>query len=139
MLKIKILKLSKMVPTYNSRYCARLSISENRIINYDGENVTFWYNAHEDEEYHEVNVSAVEFIVMLIRHIIPTQFKTIRYYGFYKKKYKNNENITGNLTKNKPQNKKHLLHENLIVKYFNRNPYYCPTCNLRLEFIIMVT
>lgn len=34
---------------YVTRYCGRPAISENRIINYDGENVTFCYNAHEDE------------------------------------------------------------------------------------------
>lgn len=124
---------------YIARYCSRLPISENRIIGYDGENVTFSYNAHEDDSYHEVTITALEFITMLIRHIIPTQFKTIRYYGFYKKKYKNNENIFNKLIKFVKENKSHLSHENLIVKFFNRNPYYCPSCNKRLEFVIMVT
>ena len=67
---------------YVTRYCERPAISENRIINYDGENVTFCYNAHEDESYHEVTTSVIEFIKLLIRHLVPFGFKTIRYYGF---------------------------------------------------------
>ena len=67
---------------YVTRYCGRVAISENRIKSYDGENVTFFYNAHEDDSYHEVTVSAEQFILMLLRHLIPEQFKIIRYYGF---------------------------------------------------------
>ena len=52
---------------YVSRYCGRPCISENRIISYDGKNVTFWYNAHEDESYHEVTVTAEEFIKLILR------------------------------------------------------------------------
>lgn len=63
---------------YVTRYCGRNLISENRIINYNGENVTFSYNDHVDESYHEVTVSAKEFIFMLLRHILPTQYKIIR-------------------------------------------------------------
>ena len=72
---------------YVSRYCGRPCISENRIISYDGDNVTFWYNAHEDESYHEVTVPVYVFIKLILRHIIPYQFKTIRSYGFYRKNY----------------------------------------------------
>ncbi len=46
------------------------------------ENVTFSYNAHEDESYHEVTISALEFIKLLIRHLVPYQFKTIRILWF---------------------------------------------------------
>ena len=58
---------------YVTRYCGRTPICENRIINYDGKNVTFSYNDHYDESYHEIAVSAEEFIFsfgwyMLVRH-----------------------------------------------------------------------
>ena len=71
---------------YVARYCGRPAISENRIINYDGKNVTYCYNDHKDESYHEVTLTAEEFIALLVRHLIPYHFKTIRYYGFYRKK-----------------------------------------------------
>lgn len=72
---------------YVTRYCGRVPISENRIINYDGSNVTFSYIDHNDNKYHEVTVSASQFIFMLLRHLLPYQFKIIRYYGFYRKKH----------------------------------------------------
>lgn len=72
---------------YVTRYCGRVPISENRIINYDGENVTFYYNYHKDESYHEVTMKATEFIMLLLRHLLPKQYKIIRYYGFYNKKH----------------------------------------------------
>ena len=73
---------------YVTRYCGCVPISENRIINYDGNNVTFCYNAHEDKSYHEETVTAEKFILMLLRHLIPSNYKIIRYYGFYRKKHK---------------------------------------------------
>ena len=41
---------------YVTRYCGRVPISENRIINYDGSNVTFSYIDHKDNKYHEVTL-----------------------------------------------------------------------------------
>ena len=63
---------------YVSRYCDRLCISENRIISYDGNNATFWCNAHEDEVYHEVTVSAYVFIKLILRHELSV-FKTFNH------------------------------------------------------------
>ena len=61
-------------------------ISENRILKYDGENVTFCYYDHKDNPYHERTVTANEFMAILLRHLIPENFKIIKYYGFYRKK-----------------------------------------------------
>lgn len=72
---------------YVTRYCGRVPISENRIINYDGNNVTFCFNSHNDGKYHEVTVTASQFITMILKHLIPNNFKIIRYYGFYRKKH----------------------------------------------------
>ena len=69
---------------YVTRYCGRVPISENRIINYDGSNVTFSYIDHKDNKYHELTLSASQFIMVLLRHLLPTQFKIIRYDGFYR-------------------------------------------------------
>ena len=126
---------------YVTRYCSRLPISENRIKSYDGENVTFFYNAHEDESYHEVTVSAIEFITMLIRHVIPSQFKTIRYYGFYRKKLPQLPGTIGLIVspEKKAAKKNFLKYPILVQRFFNRNPYKCPSCNSDTEFIIMIT
>ena len=124
---------------YVTRYCGRVPISENRIINYDGENVTFAYNAHEDESYHEETVSAKQFILMLLRHLIPTNYKIIRYYGFYRKKHPLHDTIE--LLIDKSLRNIRLLglkYENSIKSSFNRNPYYCPKCSTRCKWLCQI-
>ncbi len=107
---------------YVTRYCGRPAISENRIINYDGENVTFCYNAYEDESYHEVTTSAIEFIKLLIRHLVSFGFKTIRYYGFYRKKPSCFDKINKLINKEKHSVRRMLLKHRLsIMKSFNRD------------------
>ncbi len=125
---------------YVTRYCGRVPISENRIINYDGENVTFSYNDHKDESYHEITVTALEFIKMLLRHIVPTQYKIIRYYGFYRKKHKLHDKLVLLIDKIKrPLRRQLLKYELSILKSFNRNPYDCPKCQTRMNFIVEIT
>ncbi len=125
---------------YVTRYYSRPAISENRIINYDGENFTFCYNAHEDESYHEVTISALEFIKLLIRHLVPYGFKTIRYYGFYRKKPSCFDKINKLINKEKYTIRKTLLKHRLsIMNAFNRDPYTCPRCGNMLNYLLEMT
>ena len=120
---------------YVTRYCGRPAISENRIINYDGENVTFCYNNHVDEEYHEVTLSASEFIMTLLRHLIPYNYRTIRYYGFYRKKHKFHDKMIMMINPSKKIIRKQFFkHRLLILKYFNRDPYSCPKCGCVMNY-----
>lgn len=124
---------------YVTRYCGRTPISENRIINYDGENVTFSYNDHVDESYHEVTVSVKEFIFMLLRHILPKQYKIIRYYGFYRKKVPFHDKIKLLVSEEKRKIRKSFLkHRISILKSFNRDPYECPKCSAKLTYLFTV-
>lgn len=125
---------------YVTRYCGRVPISENRIVNYDGENVTFSYNAHEDNSYHEVTISAAKFILTLLRHLIPTQFKIIRYYGFYRKKHSIHKKMVLLINKQVHNFRKSLLkHRASILLSFNRDPYLCPKCETRMDFVVCIT
>lgn len=124
---------------YVTRYCGRPPISENRIINYDGKNVTFSYNAHEDGKYHEKTVPVEEFIMLLVNHIIPSNFKTIRYYGFYRKKPSIYEEISKMIKKEWIQFRRTCLKYKMsILKCFNRDPYRCPKCNTKMNFLILL-
>ena len=132
--KKKFKKLKHLIE-YNARYCGRPAISENRILNYDGENVTFCYNDHNDNSYHEVTVTAFEFIAMLLRHIIPENFKTIRYYGFYRKKSPLHEQLIKMISNEVMKIRKSILnHKMCIMKFFKRNPYDCPKCGKFMEY-----
>lgn len=125
---------------YVCRYCGRLAISENRILNYENGYVTFYYNAHEDESYHEVTVTAFEFIFLLLRHILPKNYKIIRYYGFYRKKSNQHNNIKKFISDEKSKLFKQFNKYQLsILKFFNRNPLYCPHCDVKMNYVAFVT
>lgn len=122
---------------YVTRYCGRVPISENRIINYDGQNVTFSYIDHYDDSYHKKTVSAQEFILMIIRHLPPSQFKIIRYYGFYRKKHKIHNKMIPLVKPHCKLFRKQLLkYEVSISMSFNRDPYNCPKCNTKMNFVL---
>lgn len=84
---------NKEVIKYIGRYLGRPVIATSRIDNYDGNNVTFHYNRHEDNKLIIETVPATEFIKMLIVHIPDKHFKMIRYYGIYAKKHKNSDKL----------------------------------------------
>ena len=71
------------VMKYIGRYLGRPVIATSRIDKYDGESVTFHYNRHEDEQYVEETIPAMEFIGRLIQHIPEKHYKMIRYGGIY--------------------------------------------------------
>ena len=82
-------ELLNEIVVYHISYCSqqmrnRVSvIATSRIDKYDGEMVTFHYNRHEDEQYVEETIPAMEFIQRLIRHIPEKNYKMIRYGGLY--------------------------------------------------------
>lgn len=124
---------------YVTRYCGRVPISENRIISYDGNNVTFSYNDHKDESYHEATLPASDFIMTLIRHLLPHQFKIIRYYGFYRKKHAIHKKMIPLIKPHvKDFRKKMLCYEMSILSSFKRDPYDCPKCGTKMEYVLCI-
>lgn len=124
---------------YVTRYCGRVPISENRIKNYDGTNVTFSFTDHKDNKYHEITLSASEFIIILIRHLLPPQFKIIRYYGFYRKKHAIHNKMIPLIKPHVKSFRKSLLkHRSSILLSFNRDPYNCPKCDTKMEFVLCI-
>ena len=118
---------------YITRYCGRVAISENRILNYDGNNVTFCYNDHKDNSYHEVTVTASQFITILLRHLLPNNFKIIRYFGFYRKKHPLHDKMVMMVSTETKKIRKQILKYALsIQKFFNYNPFNCTKCGQRM-------
>ena len=124
---------------YVTRYCGRVPISENRIVNYDGYNVTFSYINHNDNKYHEVSVCASQFILILLRHLLPSQFKIIRYYGFYRKKHSLHSKMIPLIKRHCRNFRKQLLKYQISISLaFNRNPYNCPKCDTKMNFVLCI-
>jgi len=64
---------------YIVRYIRHPAIANSRLISYDSENVTFWYE-HKKEQY-TVIMKVFDFIESVIKHIPQKHQKLIRYYG----------------------------------------------------------
>ena len=77
------MRSAKGAAKYIGRYVSRPAIAESRIISYDGEKVTFWYEQHEDNKRIEITLPVLEFIGKVVRHVPERYFKMVRYYGIY--------------------------------------------------------
>lgn len=124
------------VVKYIGRYLGRPTIAASRIDSYDGENVTFHYNRHEDDAYVQKTVPVLEFIKLLIQHIPEKHFKMTRYYGLYAR----HREIDASLHKAVHKSKHRILLDfnkwrNLILLSFGYDPLQCPKCGHKMEFL----
>lgn len=124
------------VAKYISRYLGRPVIATSRIDSYDGENVTFHYNKHEDNSYVEKTVPVLDFIKILIQHIPEKHFKMTRYYGLYARHRESDQKLSKAIPKSK---QKFLLDfktwRNSILLSFGYDPLNCPKCKHKMEFL----
>lgn len=124
------------VVKYISRYLGRPVIATSRIDSYDGVNVTFHYNKHEDNSYVEKTLPVLDFIKLLIQHIPEKHFKMTRYYGLYARHRESDKQPF----KAVPESRhKILLDFNkwriLFLLSFGYDPLQCPKCNHKMEFL----
>ena len=126
----------RIVVKYIGRYLGRPVIATSRIDKYDGEMVTFHYNRHEDEQYIEETIPAMEFIQRLIRHIPEKHFKMIRYGGIYAR----HREIDSKLYRAISKSKHHIYRSfnqwrTAILSSFGYDPLVCLDCQHRMEFL----
>ena len=65
---------------YLAKYVASPPIALRRIISYDGEYVTYWYNDHMTKSRKVETVEADVFIGRMVQHIMPKGFQRVRLY-----------------------------------------------------------
>ena len=120
---------------YVVRYTGRPVMAESRITNYDGKEVTYWYNPHEDEtKTVTITEHVYKFIGKLITHIPPKNYKTLRYYGAYAAKNHKYEGLVEKLYHNYELQTSYILRDwRLSIVYnFNRDPLKCE-CGSTME------
>jgi hypothetical protein len=79
----------QQVLDYVGRYTHRVAISNNRILNIQGAQVTFRYKDYRDGgQQKTMTLSADEFIRRFLLHVLPEGFHRIRYYGFLGNRYR---------------------------------------------------
>jgi len=67
---------------YLSKYLYKIAISNNRIIKYENEKVTFKYKPSGTNETKYQTVTAIKFMRRFLQHVLPDDFHKIRYFGF---------------------------------------------------------
>lgn len=112
-----------------------LVMAESRILDYDGEYVTFWYQRHEDDKIVKERIHVFEFVKRLIIHIPDENFKTVRYYGIYSKKHKFHDKMVM-LIKEQTHKIRNSLNNwrMMIFKDFDIDPLQCPNCGNQMTF-----
>lgn len=122
------------VAKYITRYIGRPVMAQSRITDYDGTNVTYWYQRHEDNETVFKTEHAHDFIKKLIIHIPEKGFNMLRYYGLYAKPDKETSNLI-HLVK-RHSRKAIRMRQNWIFRIelsFHYDPLKCP-CGGYMEF-----
>ena len=74
---------------YLGRYTHRVAISNHRIVNFDGEKVTFLWKdyAHESRQ-GPMTLEATEFLRRFFSHVLPKGFVRIRQFGFLANRFR---------------------------------------------------
>jgi hypothetical protein len=76
----------EQVLAYLSRYTHRIAIANSRLIDYDGERVSFKYKDYRragKDRYRSMTLGAHEFIRRFLIHVLPAGFHRIRHYGLF--------------------------------------------------------
>ena len=101
-------------------------MAQSRILNYDGDYVTFWYDRHEDGKRVEETVPVYEFIKRLIKHIPDKNFKVVRYYGLYAREHKHSSKIFKLLNQTQIEIREQLRKWHLSIELsFGYDPTIC--------------
>jgi len=84
----------EQVLRYLGRYTHRIAISNHRLINFDGEHVTFrWKDYAHGGKQRIMTLNAQEFLRRFFLHVLPKGFVRIRHYGLLANRFRNH-NLT---------------------------------------------
>ncbi len=73
----------KGLAKYLIRYVVSPPIAVSRIVAYDGQEVEYFWQDHKSGRPERARITAVEFIRLLVQHILPTGFQRVRYLGVH--------------------------------------------------------
>ncbi len=117
---------------YIGRYVKHPPIAESRIMNFDGNQVTYWYEDSETKIKKMVTMDKFEFIRLLLSHIPEKNFKIVRYVGIYSRRgyrHRQTEFHEGEIILIKRSWREE------IKRTFDYDPLICPKCKIEMELI----
>lgn len=120
---------------YIVRYIGRPAMAQSRITDYDGKQVTFWYQRHEDNKKVVETISAHDFIKRLIIHIPEKGFNMLRYYGLYAQPYSKNSHLIRKINPQKKSARKIMQRWDFRISLsFGHDPLKC-NCGEFMSFV----
>lgn len=128
----KPFKNAECVVEYLGRYTHRVAISNNRIVRFGNDQVTFKWCDYKDKKKEKLmTVCAEEFIRRFLIHILPDRFVKIRHYGVLSSRNKNTKlklckKLTGTVFHVKRTEK--LTVVEMMLKLVGRDITLCPCC-----------
>ena len=124
----------KGIVKYLGRYLARAPIAEYKIVSYDKEKVTFFFNDLSDNKKKKyVTMDINKFVQQILIHLPPKNFKMINRFGFY------GRNITDKLKETIKKYKKvftkseYSFYVEQSIKTFEIHPFMCPNCKIMMD------
>lgn len=130
------------IVSYLINYVASPPITLSRIIEYDGEYVTYVYKEHPTNKRITIKVSVFQFISWMIQHIAPKGLQMVRYFGLYARKVITKvkiilEKLLNNLTVTfiKPSIIINKTYRQRMIESFKIDPLICPKCNCKMELM----
>ena len=124
----------KGIVKYLGRYLARAPIAEYKIVSYDKEKVTFFFNDLSDNKKKKyVTMDINKFVQQILIHLPPKNFKMINRFGFY------GRNITDKLKETIKKYKKvftkseYSFYVEQSIKTFGIHPFMCPNCKIMMD------
>jgi len=128
------IQIPEEVIRYIGRYSKRACISEYKITNIDGENISFKYKDYKNLDFYgkpiekEITLNYGDFFPRLLQHVPLPYFRIVRYYGVYAARTKAVLNKT--LIKKINETSETLeIEENKEIYEMTENPRICKNCN----------
>lgn len=125
------IQIPEEVIRYIGRYSKRACLSEHKITNIQGENISFKYKDYKKLDFHrkpivkEETLNYREFFPRLLQHVPLPYFRIVRYYGAYAPRTKA---VLNKMTfKNKEKTPE--TEQNQEIYEISENPRICKNCN----------
>lgn len=119
---------------YLGRYTHRIAISNSRLTNVTGSDVTFFAKDYRSGKRKEITLTHEEFIHRFLQHVLPAGFRRIRYYGLLNNRSKKkNLELISRITGTQPAAAmlQGLDNAGILMVLFHKDICVCPACGER--------
>jgi hypothetical protein len=128
------LKKVEQVVEYLGRYTHRVALCNDRLVAFEGSQVTFrWRDSADGDKVKLLTLEAFEFIRRFLLHVLPDRFVKIRHYGLLsnrgrKIKLERCQKLLGVPTKEEPEEPPKETWQDLLARITGMDPRVCPFC-----------